>query len=162
MAVSWPVERKKIMPLDNLDKKIITHLQEDGLATNAGIARLVGVSEETVRRRLKQMRTDGAITFAAIPNAKMLGFHTQAIIGICAEPARLDHVSQALVDLESVESVHVTTGKYSIFARVLVENPDRLLDLISNEIGQVAGIESIETFVTLDVKKRPYINNLKS
>ena len=40
--------------MDELDTKIIAMLQEDGRASNAGIARRVGVSEGTVRRRLKR------------------------------------------------------------------------------------------------------------
>ena len=38
--------------MDDLDSKIVGILQKDGRASNAGIAREVGVSEGTVRRRL--------------------------------------------------------------------------------------------------------------
>ena len=38
--------------MGNLDSKIGGILQKDGRASNAGIAREVGVSEGTVRRRL--------------------------------------------------------------------------------------------------------------
>ena len=65
---------KKGKHMDNLDKRIITLLQEDGTATNAGIARQVGVSEETVRRRLKRLVADEYIRVVALPDPKKLGF----------------------------------------------------------------------------------------
>ncbi|GIT01591.1 MAG: hypothetical protein CM1200mP27_02160 [Chloroflexota bacterium] len=43
--------------MDELDRKIIALLQLDGRASNAKIAREVGVSEGTVRRRLPQVGT---------------------------------------------------------------------------------------------------------
>ena len=43
--------------MDELDRKIISLLQLDGRASNAKIAREVGVSEGTVRRRLRRDAT---------------------------------------------------------------------------------------------------------
>ena len=44
--------------MDDLDNRILTMLQKDGLSPNAKIANKVGVSEETVRRRVKRMLKD--------------------------------------------------------------------------------------------------------
>ena len=41
--------------MDELDRKIIALLQVDGRSSNAKIARAVGVSEGTVRRRLRRL-----------------------------------------------------------------------------------------------------------
>ena len=41
--------------MDELDRRIISLLQLDGRASNAKIAREVGVSEGTVRRRLRRL-----------------------------------------------------------------------------------------------------------
>ena len=41
--------------VDNFDKNIIEILESDGRASNAEIARSIGVSEGTIRRRLKKL-----------------------------------------------------------------------------------------------------------
>ena len=44
--------------MDELDRKIVGILQQDGRASNAKIARQLGVSEGTIRRRLKRLIED--------------------------------------------------------------------------------------------------------
>ena len=54
--------------MDELDRQIITILEKDGRAANATIAREVGVSEGTVRRRLKRLIGDEIIKVMAFPD----------------------------------------------------------------------------------------------
>ena len=49
--------------MDELDRKIISLLERNGRASNARIARDVGVSEGTVRRRLKRLISEKIINF---------------------------------------------------------------------------------------------------
>src|SRR3989344_1022030 len=74
--------REESKPLDRLDIRIISLLQDDGMATNAGIARQVGVSEETVRRRVKRLMEDKYIKVIALPDPAKLGFNSEVLIGI--------------------------------------------------------------------------------
>ena len=50
--------------MDESDREIIAILQSNGRASNAWIARRIGVSEGTVRRRLKKLIADGVIDIA--------------------------------------------------------------------------------------------------
>ena len=59
--------------MDERDRQIIALLQEDGRATNANIARKVGVSEGTVRRRLNRLFEDEYIRVVALPDSSKLG-----------------------------------------------------------------------------------------
>ena len=55
--------------MDELDAQIIAMLRKDGRASNAGIARNVGVSEGTVRRRLKRLVQEKFIQVVAVLEA---------------------------------------------------------------------------------------------
>ena len=79
--------------MDELDRRIIHILQEDGRASNARIARDVGVSEGTVRRRLKRLIQEGVIRVAAFPDPEALGYTTEALIGIQVDPDKVDAVA---------------------------------------------------------------------
>ncbi len=74
--------------MDELDRKLITKLQQDGRASNALLGRQVEVSEGTVRRRLKRLIQDGMIRVVAVPDPKRLGYATEALVGIYADPAK--------------------------------------------------------------------------
>ena len=73
---------KEDVVVDNLDTQIVQILKKDGRASNAHIARALGVSEGTVRRRLK-MLIDGDVVHVnvSLDPAKM-GLTTEAIIGL--------------------------------------------------------------------------------
>jgi Lrp/AsnC family transcriptional regulator for asnA, asnC and gidA len=53
--------------MDELDRKIMALLQMDGRASNAKIAREVGVTEGTVRRRLGKLLEDDFIEIMQYP-----------------------------------------------------------------------------------------------
>ena len=75
--------------MDDLDIKIIGILQEDGRASNAKIARGVGVSEGTIRRRLKKLIGDSTIQIVALPEPSKLGYKTEAMIALQVDPGKI-------------------------------------------------------------------------
>ena len=60
--------------MDPIDAEIIKILQDDGRASNAGIARKLMVSEGTVRRRLKKLVEDEFIQIIALPDPRKMGY----------------------------------------------------------------------------------------
>ena len=142
--------------MDELDAKIIAILQEDGRASNAGIARRVGVSEGTVRRRLKRLVDDNFIQVIAMLDPGKMGFGAEALIGVQVDPDKVDEVSRALSTLEEVSWVAVTTGSYDIFAWATLKSSESLGVFLRTKVGVIPGVRRTETFVSLSVKKRGY------
>ena len=87
--------------MDELDSQIIRNLQKDGRASNAGIARDVGVSEGTVRRRLKRLVQDEFIQVVALPDPGKMGLESQALVGVQVDPDKVEKVADDLSDLEA-------------------------------------------------------------
>ncbi len=142
--------------MDELDRKIIALLQEDGRAPNAQIAREVGVSEGTVRRRMKKLLDDDVVRVVAIPNLDKLGFSTTALIGMQTGPGKSDSVAETLVDLPEAHYVAVTTGTYDVFLWAGLESAESLGHFLRTRIGPIDGVQRTETFVNLSIKKRTY------
>jgi Lrp/AsnC family transcriptional regulator for asnA, asnC and gidA len=142
--------------MDELDRQIIRLLQRDGRASNARIAREVGVSEGTVRRRLRQLITGDVIKVIAVPNLEQLGYGTSALIGLQTAPGRVDEVADAIAALPETHYVAIATGAYDIFAWVGVESSEKLGSLLRNQVGIIPGVTRTETFVNLSIKKRTY------
>jgi len=142
--------------MDNLDIKIISLLQEDGTATNAGIARQVGVSEETVRRRLKRLVQEEYIRVVALPDPAKLGYESEVLMGIQADADKVDQVADTLAEFDEVNWVSITTGSYDIFAWATLRNSEELSTFLRTKVGVIHGVRRLETFINLAIKKRKY------
>ena len=86
--------------MDKLDREIIGAMQLDGRASNAKIARETGVSEGTVRRRLRLLIQDDVVKVIAVPNLEELGYATTAFIGLRTAPSKSDSVAEAVANLD--------------------------------------------------------------
>ncbi len=142
--------------MDELDRQIINLLQMDGRASNAKIAREVGVSEGTVRRRLRRLIQDDVVKVIAVPNLEKMGYATTALIGLQTAPGRSDDVAEAIAKLEEAHYVAITTGAYDIFVWAGLESAESLGQFLRTKIGTIEGVQRTETFVNLSIKKRTY------
>ena len=140
--------------MDELDRKIVQMLQKNGRASNAWVAREAGVSEGTVRRRLKRLLNQDIIKLTAVPNPKILGFDTEALIGISVEGGQSERVAKQMSDLPQTTWVSETTGRFDLFTWVSVASTDALGVFLRNEIGTIPGVANTETFVSVSVRKR--------
>ena len=140
--------------MDELDVNIINLLQLDGRASNAKIAREAGVSEGTIRRRLKKLIEDGYLSVIAIPNLDRLGFATTAMIGIQTEPGMSEKVATTIAELEQAHYVAVTTGSFDVFVWVGTDTAENLGSFLREQVRVINGVQRTETFVNLSIKKR--------
>ena len=140
--------------MDKLDTKIIDILQEDGRASNAAIARLVGVSEGTVRRRLKRLVEEEYISIVAVTDPAKLGYESRALVGVQVDPDKVDQVANDLADLNEVGWVATTTGAFDVFAWATLRSAAELGVFLRTKVGVIPGVRRTETFVNLENKKR--------
>ena len=142
--------------MDKLDRGIIELLQLDGRAPNAKVARELGVSEATVRRRLSRLIQGDVLKIAAVPNLEKLGYGTTAVVKVQTSPGKADDVAEALATLEEVEYSVVTTDSYAVFILVAAESVEQLGNLLHTRIGGIDGVQKTQTFVNLSIKKRGF------
>ena len=140
--------------MDELDLRIIEILQRDGRVSNARIARDVGVSEGTVRRRLRRLIKDDVIKILAVANLEKMGYSTTALIGLQADPGQVDTVADALAGMEEAHYVAITTGAFDLFFWVGLTSTEELGIFLRKKVGKIPGVTRTETFVNLGIKKR--------
>ena len=139
--------------MDELDAKLIEILQKNGRASNAGIARRVGVSEGTVRRRLKRLVQEEFIQVVALPDPLKMGYQSQALVGVQVDPDKVDRVADAMAELTEISWVAVTTGTYDMFAWATLQSAEALGIFLRTKVGVIPGVRRTETFVNLDKKR---------
>ena len=142
--------------LDELDKRVIRLLQDDGRMPNTEIARELRVSETTVRKRISQLVSRGLINIVAVPTPRAVGMNLSAIIGISILLPHMREISDQLKRQREVRYCGVSTGRYDIIVEAFFFDQQHFLDFISNRLGRMKGITGLETSIILDVVKFSY------
>ena len=141
--------------LDEISKRIIEQLQEDGRRPYAAIGKAVGLSEAAVRQRVQRLLDAGVMQIVAVTDPLQVGFTRQAMIGIRVE-GDINLVADQLSAMTEVDYVVVTAGSFDLMVEVVCEDDDHLLDVVSHDIRGLPGVRSTETFVYLKLRKQLY------
>ncbi len=135
-AVGGPVVggRARGQILDEIDRRVIKILQEDGRRPNTEIARDLHVSETTIRKRVSQLVSQGLINIVAVPTPRAVGLNLSAIIGISVTLPKLKEISEELKRQREVRYVGLSTGRYDIIVEAFFVDQQHFLDFISIDV----------------------------
>lgn len=142
--------------LDELDRGIIACLQEDGRRPFREIARELGVSEGTIRSRMRRLVDSEALRVVAIADPFHLGYRVLAFVLVSVEAGANEQVIEALVDLPEVTYVSACTGRFDVYIQVVCRDHDHLYELLAETIPGIGGIVRTETFTELKMYKVSY------
>jgi Lrp/AsnC family transcriptional regulator for asnA, asnC and gidA len=131
--------------IDALDRRIIGILQQDGRTPNVDIARLVGVSEATVRKRLARLVSEDAIRITAIPNPTKVGLSTVTFLALDVDLAQVDRVTDQLARLPEVRAIYYTSGESDLIVEAWFPSADALLLFLTERVASIAGIRGTAT-----------------
>jgi Lrp/AsnC family transcriptional regulator for asnA, asnC and gidA len=140
--------------LDDLSKRIIEQLQQDGRKPYASIGKAVGLSEAAVRQRVQRLLDAGVMQVVAVTDPLTLGFPRQAMIGIKCE-GDLETVADELAAIEEIDYVVLTAGSLDIMVEVVCEGDQHLLEILG-KIRAIPTVRATETFVYLKLRKQTY------
>jgi Lrp/AsnC family transcriptional regulator for asnA, asnC and gidA len=141
--------------VDDVGKRLIEELQQDGRRSYAALAKTVGLSEAAVRQRVQRMVDSGLMQVVAVTDPLQVGFHRQAMIGLRVE-GDLMRVADDLAKIDEVDYVVITAGSFDILLELVCEDDDHLLRLLSERIRVLPGVRDTETFVYLKLAKQTY------
>src|SRR5436190_4182547 len=139
--------------VDDLDRRIIEALQENGRESFRRIAARLGVSEGTVRARYARLTNEGVLQVVAVTNPLGLGFE-QALVGLKTSGAP-DAVADELSQWPEADYVVVTAGQFDLVVEVVASDRRELLDL-TNRMRAIDGVVSTEIFFYLEMWKQLY------
>ncbi|MEM4280896.1 MAG: Lrp/AsnC family transcriptional regulator [Candidatus Caldarchaeum sp.] len=143
----------KMAEVDDLDKKILSILYEDGRASFAEIGRRLGVSENTVRFRFNRMVKNGVIRrVTALTDHAKLGLKNSAALMIKIEPSELENVLEVLKSIREVYNIYQLSGDYEAIAVVIGYDLNHVRQVVES-IKKIEGVLSVNTYVTLRVVK---------
>jgi len=139
--------------VDELDRRIIEALQENGRESFRAIAARLGISEATVRARYGRLTGEGILQVVAVTNPLGLGFE-QALVGVKTSGPP-EAVADTISRWDEADYVVVTAGQFDIVVEVVARDRRHLLDL-TNRMRALDGVVSTETFFYLEMWKQLY------
>lgn len=144
--------------IDKLDLQILSMLMADAQKPYTEIAKHLDVSGGTVHVRMKKLVGMGVVKGSHLEvDAGKLGFDICAFVGMFLEDASLyNHISKQLEAIPEITEIHYTTGRYSIFLKIVSRNTRELRNILNDKVQKINGIQRTETFISLEESlKRP-------
>lgn len=145
----------EILPgIDELNRRIVAMLQDDGRASFATIARALGVSEGTVRARVAQMRRANLIHFIAVMNPHALGYSAWAMLGLRVTPGvQPDKVARYFRDRPEVVYVMRVAARYDLLVEAVCRGPEELRVFLDAHCYGSPDVASCEPMMGLGLYK---------
>lgn len=130
--------------IDPVDRQIIELLEQDARQSNREVARQIGISESTVRSRLRKLQSAGAVCFTLLTDPESEGLNTRAFVRLLVRPSLVDSVIQNLVARDETTFVAAMMGRYNVIAFMLARDDVELRELVSDDIAILDGVLEID------------------
>ena len=135
--------------LDDMDRKILTHLQKQGDIAIADLARAVGMSQSPCWRRVKRLKEAGVITGqVALVDPKHAGLSLTILATVSLSDhhdATVEAFERALSTWPEVLECHAVTGDRDYHLRIMAEDMEAYERFLSKrllKLPQVATVNS--------------------
>ena len=139
--------------IDDLDRQLIEILSKDARTSNRRIAADLGVTEGTVRGRIRRLQKEGLIAFTAITSFELADNTKMAFIGAQVDVDRVREVATRIAELDSINAVMVTMGRFNVTAICLFNELERLHEISSEQILAIEGVHHVETSIAVKTLK---------
>jgi len=146
-------DRSKQPALDELDRKLLTILQDNARESASEISRRTGYNENTIRYRIERLKKSGVIKeFTALLNPRLIGLPFAAIMMITTEPNQLKEVFENLAKLEETKHILQATGKHDL---IVVAHYDSMSSMneASQKIKSISGVREAEVHLATGLIK---------
>lgn len=131
--------------LDEGDRRMLTALGKDGRADFADLAAATGWSQSTVRRRLTQLRSSGAVYLDLEYDHDIFDLSARVLFWLSVAPAELDATGQALAEHPEVAYACATTGATNLHAVALCRDIQAVYTYLTTRVATLAAIHQVET-----------------
>jgi Lrp/AsnC family transcriptional regulator for asnA, asnC and gidA len=141
--------------LDQVDKAIIRALQIDGRTPYSKLGPAVGLSQAAVRQRVQRLIESGVMQVVAVTDPATLGFAVQAMVAVSVS-GDVRAVAEAVQDLEEVEYVVITAGRFDLLVEVVCVDTRHLLEVVNDRIRAIPSVSATEVFTYMSLVKQTY------
>jgi DNA-binding Lrp family transcriptional regulator len=138
--------------MDSIDQRLISALRENGRASTARLARLVGRSRTSVQSRIERLEREGVIVGYGVrlaPEQDLGAVRAHVMIKVGPKESRA--VTAALRAITQVRVLHSVSGDADLIA-VAATGSVAEMDEVIDRIGALDGVERTTSSIILSTK----------
>lgn len=139
--------------LDDIDRKILAELQENGRMTNVELAKRVGISAPPCLRRVRTLEESGLIKgYHAEVEARALGFEVQvfAMVGLQSQAeADLTAFEQRCRDWPLVRECHMLNGEVDFILKCVAPDLSSFQSFLTEQLTSAENVASVKTSLVI-------------
>ncbi|MBM3188733.1 MAG: response regulator [Chloroflexi bacterium] len=139
--------------MDGTDRQIMEMLRLNGRRSNVEIARELGVSEGTVRKRVDRLLMSGALRIVGLVDPEQVGYTTRALIFVTVELPHAEEVGAALCQMPEVAGLYWITGEYDFVVDAVFASEKELRSFITERLSGIPGIVRTQAGHVLRIQK---------
>lgn len=141
------------MTIDDIDRKVLKELQEDGRVSYAELGRRVGLTTPAVIERVRKLEDAGVITgYRADVDTSKVGLPITAFVRMSITGVDYSHIIEVAEQSEEVLECHRGTGGDSFIMKVAVSSVEHLQEMIDRLTPY--GITTTTIVLSSPVKRR--------
>ena len=160
-SISELPENKTAVELDDLDRALIEIQQEDPFFSFLEMAKKSGVTQATIRNRIKRLKSSGVIDVVTVINPYKVGFEVFAMIGIKLKAdASPDSFADTFKNFEGVSSLTMVAGSFDFFATYFCRNMEEYRRFVNEQVRNIPEIERFESFIGMNLYERKILIGL--
>ena len=112
--------------MDEVDKKIIARLQEDGRTSLEDLSKVTGFTSMGTKKRLEKLINNGTMKISALLNAEALGLHLAVVMLEMENAEATQNLLERFKECPRIIQIFKTMGGFNLIAIVLAENRETL------------------------------------
>jgi Lrp/AsnC family leucine-responsive transcriptional regulator len=148
------------MEIDEMDRRILRELRNDGRLSNTKLAEKVGLSTTPCWNRVRALEEGGMIEgYTALLSQSALGYPDTVIIEVTLDRHDDDifeKFGQALATLPEVMEAYLLTGDYDYLIKVAVAGTAGYEEFLRKKLYKLPGLKHSRSTFVLRCLKRTY------
>jgi Lrp/AsnC family leucine-responsive transcriptional regulator len=141
--------------LDDLDRKILGRLMQDGRITWAQLASEVGLSAPSITERVRRLERLGVIegyTARVSPEAVGSGLLAFVAVGL-SDPKQHEELLRRAEATPEIQEFHIVAGDYDYLLKVRCTDAKHLERLLREKVRSVAGVARTQSTIVMLTSK---------
>ncbi|ALS29679.1 Lrp/AsnC family transcriptional regulator [Paenibacillus cisolokensis] len=131
--------------LDDIDRKIIQALNQNGRISYTDLAKDIGLSRVAVQARINSLMEQGVIErFTAVINPERIGITVSAFFNVDVEPKHLYEVAAKLADEPFVTSLYHMSGPSKLHMHGLFKNMREMETFMKDKLYVLPGVTGVD------------------
>ena len=136
---------------------MIKHMRREPNISSRNLARLLDVTEKTVRLHLRRLHELNVLRVVTMINLPGVGLPFLAAVGVQVRGRAPQDVARDIARIDQVLTVNLVLGKQDLEIQVVTRSLRELADLTANALGKIDGVGRLDLGVAMRVLKHEVV-----